>query len=89
MEDLATSGDFAFPALAVAAVSSAKLDDGRPVTFALYEKLLTEELAKIRAEYGEAVYDGGHFKAATELFMRMVQSEQFSTNFFRCRRTNC
>jgi len=42
-----------------------------------YEQLLAEELAKIRAEYGAAVYDGGHFPEATGLFMRMVKSEQF------------
>ncbi len=55
----------------------AKLDDGRAITLGLYEKLLNEELAKIRTDYGAAVYDGGHFKEATELFMRMVKNKQF------------
>jgi malate synthase len=55
----------------------AKLDDGRAITLPLYEKLLNEELAKIRTDYGAAVYDGGHFKEATELFMRMVKNQQF------------
>ena len=55
----------------------AKLDDGRAITFELYEALLKEELAKIRVEYGSAVYDEGHFGPATDLFMRMVKSEQF------------
>ena len=36
-----------------------------------------DSLAKIRAEYGDARYDGGHFKDAVELFMRMVKNEQF------------
>ncbi len=76
MEDLATS-EISRSQLWQWLRFKAKLDDGRPVTFALYEKLLTEELAKIRTEYGDAVYDGGHFQEATQLFMRMVQSEQF------------
>jgi malate synthase len=76
MEDLATS-EISRSQLWQWLHFSAKLDDGRPITIGLYEKLLTEELAKIRAEYGPAVYDGGHFKEATELFMRMVKSEQF------------
>jgi len=76
MEDLATS-EISRSQLWQWLHFSAKLDDGRPITIGLYEKLLAEELAKIRAEYGPAVYDGGHFKEATELFMRMVKSEQF------------
>jgi malate synthase len=76
MEDLATS-EISRSQLWQWLRFKAKLDDGRPVTIELYEKLLAEELAKIRVEYGDAVYDGGHFKEATDLFMRMVKSEQF------------
>jgi malate synthase len=76
MEDLATS-EISRSQLWQWLRYSAKLDDGRAITLALYEKLLAEELAKIRVEYGDAVYDGGHFPAATDLFMRMVRSEEF------------
>jgi len=76
MEDLATS-EISRSQLWQWLRFGATLDDGRPVSLELYERLLTDELAKIRAEYGAAVYDGGHFKEATELFMRMVKSEQF------------
>ncbi|HEX2852406.1 MAG TPA: malate synthase A [Opitutaceae bacterium] len=76
MEDLATS-EISRSQLWQWLRFSAKLDDGRPITFELYQKLLAEELAKIRVEYGATVYDGGRFKEATELFMRMVRSEQF------------
>lgn len=55
----------------------AKLDDGRQITPALYDELLESELAKIRAEYGDARFDRGHFKAAVDLFMRMSKSEMF------------
>ena len=42
-----------------------------------YDQLLADELKKIRAEYGDERYATGHFKDATELFMRMSKSEQF------------
>ncbi|HWA87819.1 MAG TPA: malate synthase A [Opitutus sp.] len=77
MEDLATS-EISRSQLWQWLKFGAKLEDGRPVTLELYETLLKEELAGIRAEYGEAVYDGGHFPAATELFMRMVKSTEFN-----------
>ena len=76
MEDLATS-EISRSQLWQWLRFSAKLDDGRAITLALYEQLLGEELAKIRAEYGAVVYDGGHFPEASELFMRMVRSERF------------
>jgi malate synthase len=76
MEDLATS-EISRSQLWQWLRFGAKLQDGRLITFPLYEQLLVEELTKIRAEYGDALYDGGHFQAATDLFMRMVKSEQF------------
>jgi len=76
MEDLATS-EISRSQLWQWLKFAQQLDDGRPVTLELYERLLHEELAKIRAEYGDAMYDGGHFPEATDLFMRMVKSAQF------------
>jgi malate synthase len=76
MEDLATS-EISRSQLWQWLRFGAKLDDGRPITIGLYETLLHEELAKIREEYGATVYEGGRFPEATELFMRMVKSEQF------------
>ncbi len=77
MEDLATS-EISRSQLWQWLRFGAKLDDGRPITLELYERLLNEELAVIRAEYGAQVFDGGHFPQATELFMRMVKSEEFA-----------
>ncbi len=77
MEDLATS-EISRSQLWQWLRFGAKLDDGRPITLELYERLLNEELAVIRAEYGPEVFDGGHFPQATELFMRMVKSEEFA-----------
>ena len=76
MEDLATS-EISRSQLWQWLRFGAKLSDGRAVTLELYRQLLQEELAAIRAEYGEAVFAAGHFGAATELFMRMVTSETF------------
>ncbi len=76
MEDLATS-EISRSQLWQWLKFGAKLDDGRPVTAKLYDDLLTAELAVIRADYGDKRYDGGHFQAAVELFMRMSKSKEF------------
>ena len=76
MEDLATS-EISRAQLWQWLKFSAKLDDGRPVTAELYDRLLAEELIQIRAEYGEERYASGHFPAATDLFMKMSKSTHF------------
>jgi malate synthase len=76
MEDLATS-EISRSQLWQWLRYGAKLDNGRAITAELYDQLLADELKNIRAEYGDERYDGGHFKEATELFMRMSKSAQF------------
>lgn len=76
MEDLATS-EISRSQLWQWLRFGAKLDDGRAISAALYDSLLTEELAQIRAEYGEERFNSGHFSDAIRLFMRMCKSEQF------------
>ena len=76
MEDLATS-EISRSQLWQWLRYSAKLDDGRPVTAELYDRLLAEELAKIREEYGNERFENGHFGDAVALFMRMSKSAQF------------
>jgi malate synthase len=76
MEDLATS-EISRSQLWQWLRYGATLADGRKITAELYDQLLADELKKIRAEYGDERYDGGHFKEATELFMRMSKSAQF------------
>jgi malate synthase len=76
MEDLATS-EISRSQLWQWLKFGAKLDDGRPVTAELYDRLLPDELAQIRAEYGAERYDSGHFPEAVELFMRMSKSAEF------------
>jgi malate synthase len=76
MEDLATS-EISRSQLWQWLKFGAMLDDGRAVSAELYDRLLAEELAAIRAEYGAERYDQGHFKDAVELFMRMSKSAAF------------
>ena len=76
MEDLATS-EISRSQLWQWLKFGAKLDDGRAVSAELYDRLLAEELAAIRAEYGSERYASGHFKDAVALFMRMSKSAEF------------
>jgi malate synthase len=76
MEDLATS-EISRAQLWQWLRFGATLDDGRKITMEIYRALLSKELAAILEEYGEERYHSGHFPEAVDLFMRMVQSEQF------------
>ncbi|MCU0465338.1 MAG: malate synthase A [Anaerolineae bacterium] len=46
----------------------AVLDDGQPVTVDLIDRLMAEELLKIRAEVGDDRFEGGRYHQAAELF---------------------
>ncbi|HEX8428622.1 malate synthase A [Hymenobacter sp.] len=53
------------------------LQDGRPVTMALYRSLVPGQLDKIRTLVGEERYTTGRYLEAARLFDRMVTSEIF------------
>ena len=55
------------------------LEDGRAVTAALVAALRDEELAKIRAELGEAGYLKGYFPRASELFTELTLNPEFES----------
>jgi len=55
----------------------AKLDDGRPVTYELYKKLLPEELEKIKKYVGEENYKKGRFTEAVELFEKLISDKEY------------
>ncbi len=57
---------------------NATLADGRPLTLALYGKLLEEEMDAIKNEVGEARFESGHFQLAMQLFDEMIRSDDFS-----------
>ncbi|MCI5083718.1 MAG: malate synthase A, partial [Saprospiraceae bacterium] len=54
-----------------------QLEDGRPVTFELYEQLREEELEKIKAYVGQEQYEKGRFAEATELFDELISNEDY------------
>jgi malate synthase len=55
----------------------AKLDDGRTITYDLYQELLPEELAKIKIYVGETNYDKGKFDLAIQLFDQLIREDDF------------
>ncbi len=55
----------------------ADLSDGTKVTKAYFEKLLTEEMAKLRDALGADVFDGGRFDEAVAIFREMSTTEEF------------
>jgi malate synthase len=57
---------------------NAQLDDGRPLTVALYSQLLAEEMDTIRQEVGDARFDGGHFERARDLFDEMIRADEMA-----------
>lgn len=57
--------------------ASAKLEDGRPITFELYQTLLPSELEKIKNYIGEENYQNGRFEEAIALFENLIGNEDF------------
>ena len=54
----------------------ALLDDGRVVTRDLAERLIQEELTRIREEVGSQRFEHGRFDRARELFEQVSMSEE-------------
>ena len=53
----------------------AGLDDGRPITLDLFRKLRDEEMANIRTEVGEAVFNQVPYARAAELFDAIIAAD--------------
>jgi malate synthase len=63
---------------------SAVLDDGRPVSRELVERVVAEEMGSIREEVGPDRFDGGRFDDARELFSGLCYEEameEFLTSY--------
>ncbi|MEJ2514370.1 MAG: malate synthase A [Gammaproteobacteria bacterium] len=54
------------------------LDDGRRVTYELYEELRDEELSKIEKQVGEGAFASGHYKEAARLLDGITREEKFT-----------
>lgn len=54
------------------------LDDGRKVTNELFQKLLPEELAKVRMLLGEEAWKAGKYEEAAKLFDQITSSDDYA-----------
>ena len=54
------------------------LSDGRKVTKELFRQVLDEELAKIKAQIGDAAYATGKFQLARELLAKITTDDEFA-----------
>ncbi|ALC86986.1 malate synthase [Bacillus sp. FJAT-22090] len=54
-----------------------KLEDDRKITIPLVEQVLTEELGKLKASFGNEAYLKGRYTEAAELFLSLVNKDEF------------
>lgn len=54
----------------------AQFNDGRPVTYNMFEELLEEELHRIRGEVGEQRWTTGRFEEAQRIFSRISTADK-------------
>jgi len=55
------------------------LDDGRRITVELFRQITGEELAKLRAQLGEAAFAAGNFERAARIIDEITTAETFET----------
>ena len=54
------------------------LDEGRIITYELFQTLLDEELDKLKAQFGDTQFANGHFQHAAKLFDGIIANDEFS-----------
>ncbi len=55
------------------------LDDGRKVTVELFRQITGEELARLRAQLGEAAFAAGNFERAAKILDEITTADAFET----------
>ncbi|MES9848601.1 MAG: malate synthase A, partial [Candidatus Thiodiazotropha sp.] len=53
------------------------LDDGRDVTYQLFDHAVSDELELIRKETGELAYEAGQYELAATLLRQIVAADEF------------
>ncbi|MGD9169436.1 MAG: malate synthase A [Candidatus Thiodiazotropha sp.] len=53
------------------------LNDGRDVTYSLFDRAVSDELDLIRKEAGELAYEAGHYEMAATLLREIVAADDF------------
>jgi malate synthase len=56
---------------------NAKLDDGRPITPAMFHAVTQDVLAELREQVGEAYFAANHYEQAAELFEEISLADTF------------
>ena len=57
--------------------NGSKLEDGRKVTYDLYQELLPSEISKIYSYVGKDNFTNGKFPEAVALFDRLIKDTEF------------
>ena len=55
-----------------------KLDGGAKITLEMVEKIIGEELDKIRQNIGDPLYNSGNYGAASKLFVSLIKPKEFT-----------
>jgi len=55
-----------------------KLEDGREISYELYEEILPSEIEKIKTYVGAEQYASGKFKEATQLYGQLIKEKDFA-----------
>ena len=55
------------------------LEDGQKVSVELFDKLLSEEMERVKSEIGAGAYEAGRFGEAIELFRKLSIAEEFES----------
>jgi malate synthase len=53
------------------------LDEGKDITYGYFKALLREEMDKIRAAVGNAVFEAGHYRRAAQLMDHITKQNEF------------
>jgi malate synthase len=77
MEDAATA-EISKAQLWLWLKKQAQLDNGEVITKTFYERLIPEELVKIKEYVGKERYNSGQFELATKLFSTMIFNEKLA-----------
>lgn len=54
------------------------LDEGRNITYDLFETLLQEEMERIREQVGDGVFEAGQYRRAANLLEQLTQEDEFA-----------
>jgi malate synthase len=54
------------------------LNDGRKMSYPIFDQAVREELGLVREEVGELAYEAGHYERAATLLRQIVAADEFA-----------